>query len=237
VKPEDWSDEDDGEWEPALVQKKDKHESFMDFAKSYMGEHVKFGFTYASAVLTKYNKKNAIILFNSPRWASVKHGDKLRARYGSNTINEDTLSDFIRKKSRTLVSKHSDSLFPSDLGQPVLCLFLGYDFVNNLKGTNYYINRMRKVAKEYQGKIIFTVAQKSEVDGTYRYGLKLGERWDDVGVGIQDTQGSYFKMEGKFGEEQLRAFASSFLSGKLNPVVEPDEREGESGEERGELDL
>lgn len=50
----------------------------------------------------------------------------------------------------------------TDFKNPLIVAYYNVDYVKNAKGTNYWRNRVLKVAKEYEGKINFAISAKDE---------------------------------------------------------------------------
>ena len=121
-----------------------------------------------------------------------------------------TLKKFIYKKSVPLVGqktwKSGDRY--DKAGVPIVTLFAAIDLEKNSKGFDYFANRLRKVAVDYVGKLIFNVGDKE--DFSYQledYGLELSEK-KDVGVGCKDGN-KHYKMTDKFNVDNLKAFAEA----------------------------
>ena len=161
-KPDSWDDEDDGDWEAPMIKKVTSADAFKEFAGKQYG--TRFAYSSSDEVLAKYKLSNAIVVYKPPNQVSKKYGDKPRARYGGKKINDDALKQFIKKNSIPLVGLYSsgtsDSYTSSDL--PVLKLYMEPDLTNNRKGTNYFMNRLRKVAAKFKGKIMFAVVRRSD---------------------------------------------------------------------------
>jgi len=96
--------------------------------------------------------------------------------------------------------------------------------MGNPKGSNYYRNRVMKVAKKFEGKLNFAVGAKEDFAG------KLGEMGietssEDVNVVIWSEKGEKFRMdpETTFNMDALEKFAQDYLDGKLEPYLKSEE--------------
>lgn len=49
-----------------------------------------------------------------------------------------------------------------DFKNPLVVAYYGVDYQKNPKGTNYWRNRVLKVAKEWEGKVSFAISAKDE---------------------------------------------------------------------------
>jgi protein disulfide isomerase family A protein 3 len=71
------------------------------------------------------------------------------------------LKEFVRKNWHGLVGVRTrDSLI--DFANPLIVAYYAVDYVKNAKGTNYWRNRVLKVAKEWEGKVNFAIAAKDD---------------------------------------------------------------------------
>lgn len=196
----------------------------------------RFGYTTDDDVRKhfKYVKGPVILVYPPPRFVSEKY-DKPKSRYPSAKIEADTLTKFIYKKSLPLVGqktwKSGDRYEKSNL--PILTLFTAVDLEKNPKGFDYFANRLRKVAVDYLGKLVFNIGDKEDYSYVLQdYDLKL-ESNKDVGVGIKDGD-KHYKMEAKFNVENLKAFVDSVLNGEIEPKIKEvtsyDSEEGSLGD-------
>jgi len=108
--------------------------------------------------------------------------------------------------------------------KPVAVAYYQVDYVKNPKGSNYYRNRVMKVAKKFEGKLNFAVGAKEDFAG------KLGEMGietssEDVNVVIWSEKGEKFRMdpETTFNMDALEKFAQDYLDGKLEPYLKSEE--------------
>ena len=84
-----------------------------------------------------------------------------------------------------------------------MTLFAAVDLEKNVKGYEYFANRLRKVAIDFKGKLVFNIADKE--DFSYQledYGLELASK-KDVGVGCKDGE-KHYAMTDKFNVDNLR---------------------------------
>lgn len=70
--------------------------------------------------------------------------------------------------------------------QPILKIYFDVDFKNNLKRTNYFINRLKKTAEQTeisQGKMLFAIANKNTYKDEWEKG---GFTNEEFGIMIDD---------------------------------------------------
>lgn len=70
------------------------------------------------------------------------------------------LINFIFHSQGLVGHRTRDSI--SDFQNPLVVAYYAVDYVKNAKGTNYWRNRVLKVAKEWEGKINFAVSNKDD---------------------------------------------------------------------------
>lgn len=120
----------------------------------------RFAYTTSEAVLSKFKYKSAAVVFKPPRFVNEKF-DKPKARFpGTNYSNTEALKIFLREASLPLVGQltYNTKERYSARGIPLVKVFFDVDYALNPKGSNYYVNRVRKVAAEYVGKLSFAIA-------------------------------------------------------------------------------
>ncbi|CAE7440816.1 PDIA3 [Symbiodinium microadriaticum] len=209
---------DDNDQEPAVMGYFDLSTHSADkevFDEAQKALETKFRFAFTSNVeLLKQMKYEgcAVVVYKPTKFVSDKY-EKPKARFPSKAIKSSaTLEKFIRDKALPLVGLKTDKY--DDMATPELTLFVDVDMEKNFKQFQYYANRLRKVATDYQGKIICDIADKTEFNYKMKsYGLDLPDR-KDTGVGLR-SGGLYYKMETAFSMDNVREFVEDFLAGRL----------------------
>jgi len=110
---------------------------------------------------------------------------------------------------------------------PVVTLWANIDFKLDAKGSNYIANRLRKVAKEFEGSFIFSVAdiRSSLASALNSYGASASEVYL---VTVKGVRGEKFVFKGLTGQSSsfktdgLDAFLSSVASGKEEPYLKSE---------------
>lgn len=179
-------------------------------------EKLRFGHSSAPAVLEKIGETDAIYLFRAPQLANkfepsfVKFTGKDKAE----------LSIFIKDNFQGLAGYRTrDST--SDFKNPLVVAYYAVDYVKNAKGSNYWRNRVLKVAKEWEGKINFAVSNKDDFQHELNeYG------YDYVGdkplILARDARNQKFIMKDEFSIENLNAFVADLEEGSLEPYVKSE---------------
>lgn len=181
-----------------------------------MREKIRFGHSTAAPVLEKQGEKDTIILFRAPN---------LNNKFEPNFVkfegkSEDELGAFIKANFHGLVGLRTrDSA--TDFKNPLVVAYYNVDYVKNAKGTNYWRNRVLKVAKEFAGKVNFAISAKDEFQHELNeYG------YDYVGdkplILARDEKNQKFIMKEEFSVENLQAFVNDLEEGALEPYVKSE---------------
>lgn len=102
-------------------------------------------------------------------------------------------------------------------GLPVVSVFTAVDLEKNKKGYQYIVNRVKKVAKNWKGKVLFNIANSEDfsADLESKFGIKsAGKKAAAVSVGLRDGT-MYYHLEKDFSVEALAQFVDDFKAGKL----------------------
>ena len=107
--------------------------------------------------------------------------------------------------------------------KPLIVAYYNVDYVKDPKGTNYWRNRVLKVAQEFKRKIHFAVSDREsfgqEVD---EFGL--GEKKDSKAplVAAHGANGMKYPMTSDFSVENLKKFAEELQAGTLEPFMKSE---------------
>ena len=196
-----------------------ENEEFQRLA-SALSDDFRFAHTFSADVIKKYNHKNTFVLIQSPKLATKLEPSE---KEYSGAFNVDKMKTFVFDNIHGLAGyrKSSNS---AQFKNPLVVVYYDVDYVKNPKGSNYWRNRVIKVAKELsdQGKKInFAVSSASEMSHEItEYGLS--QPTDKPVVGARDAQDQKFIMSGDFSVEALQKFAVDVLDGKLEPYLKSE---------------
>jgi len=113
---------------------------------------------------------------------------------------------------------------------PILKLFTDVNWGSNIKHTNYYLARLKKIAAEYKGKILFALA---DIGDHVEELAKFGHTGSPVvAVGLDDLPNSQrFRYDGEFSITNIIQWLKDFTEGKLKPHIksEPTPTQGPAG--------
>lgn len=115
--------------------------------------------------------------------------------------------------------------------KPLIVVYYNVDYVKDLKGTNYWRNRVLKVAQDYKGKLTFAVGNKNDFSHELdEHGL--GEKKDSEKpvAAAMGKNGEKYPMTEEFSPENLKKFAEDVLAGKLEAYMKsepiPEDNDG-----------
>jgi len=108
-----------------------------------------------------------------------------------------------------------------DFKLPLVTAFYDVDYVKNAKGTNYWRNRVMKVAKNFP-KLNFAVANENDFQHEAdEFGLDVVTT-DKPLVGIKSDKGK-FVMKDEFSLENFEKFLTDYEAGKIEPHLKSED--------------
>jgi len=162
-----------------------------------------------------------------------KDFDEKTSVYGGATTTQ-ALNDWIYEKSVATageLTKDNEARYKKK-GLPILKAYFEVDYSGgNLKRTNYYLNRLKKVAEdpEVKSKLSFAAVNKKTFgDEITKFNF---DGKAEAFFGIDDFANSLkYKFEGEFSVDSLKKFAKDFAAGTLKPYIKsepvPEQKEG-----------
>ncbi|CAG4954148.1 unnamed protein product [Colias eurytheme] len=180
-----------------------------------MREEITFGHSSAKDVLDKAGFKDNVVLYRPKR---------LQNKFEESSVvyngEPDSLKGFIKENFHGLVGiRLKDNM--RDFTDPLVVAYFDVDYVKNPKGTNYWRNRVLKVAKEMD-EVTFAVSDKDDFTHELNdYGIDFA-KGDKPVVAGRDADGNKFVMSTEFSIENLLAFSKDLLAGKLEPFIKSE---------------
>lgn len=196
---------------------------FLKYADK-MREKSRFGHSSAADVLKKYGETDAIVLFRAPHYANKFEPSSVK--FEGNTIDE--LTTFVKENFHGLVGHRTRETAP-DFKPPFIVAYYAVDYAKNAKGTNYWRNRILKVAKEYKGKYVFAISSKDDFQHELNeYGYDY--TGDKPVLLARDAANQKYIMKSEFSIENFQQFIADLEGGKLEPYLKsepiPDSNDG-----------
>ncbi|KAL7035551.1 hypothetical protein ACKWTF_008439 [Chironomus riparius] len=205
--------------EPSIVgffeKESDLKTVFLKYADKQR-EKLRFAHTSDPAILKKVGETDSIYLYRAPQLANKI--EPATVEFSGKDAGE--LTEFVKTNLHGLAGLRTrDSI--NDFKNPLVVAYYAVDYVKNPKGTNYWRNRIVKVAKEWEGKINFAISAKDEFQHELNeYG------YDYVGdkplVLARDARNQKFIMKDEFSIENLQAFVNDLDEGNLEAYVKSE---------------
>lgn len=179
-------------------------------------EKFRFGHSSNPAVLEKAGETNAIFLYRAPQLANKF--EETSIKFTGKSVED--LTKFVKENFHGLVG-HRTRDTAQDFSNPLVVAYYAVDYAKNPKGTNYWRNRILKVAKEWVGKINFAIAARDEFQHEVNeYGYDYtGEK---PLILARDARNQKFIMKDEFSVENLQKFVSDLDEGSLEAFVKSE---------------
>ncbi|XP_033152968.1 protein disulfide-isomerase A3 [Drosophila mauritiana] len=188
---------------------------FLKFADKNR-EKYRFGHSSEKEVLEKQGETDKIVLIRAPHLSNKFESSSIKFEGSS----ESDLSTFVKENFHGLVGHRTqDSV--KDFQNPLITAYYSVDYQKNPKGTNYWRNRVLKVAKEFVGQINFAIASKDDFQHELNeYG------YDFVGdkpvVLARDEKNLKYALKDEFSVENLQDFVEKLLANELEPYIKSE---------------
>ncbi|XP_018325556.1 protein disulfide-isomerase A3 [Agrilus planipennis] len=181
-------------------------------------EKVRFAHSSYKDVLNSQGLKNGIVLFRPPHLSNKFEDDSVTY---DGDADVTAINDFVVNNYHGLVG-HRKPDNVQEFRNPLVVAYYSVDYIKNPKGTNYWRNRILKVAKEFKGRINFAVSNKDEFQRELNeYGFDY-VKGDKPVVFARDIKNQKFVMKDDFSIETLELFAKSVLDGTLEPYLKSE---------------
>lgn len=194
--------------------------TFQKVADSLSSEF-RFAHTFETSILDEYGYKDAIVMFQPSRLHSKF--EESRVKYSGDNI-ASSLKEWIKEASIGLCG-HRVQDNVNNFKKPLVVAFYNVDYVKNSKGTNYWRNRIMKVAKKFKeaGKDVnFAISDWS----TFSYEVsEFGASEQPLTkpiLTIRDSKDRKFVMKEEFSLDNTENFVNDFLDDKLQPYLKSE---------------
>lgn len=190
-------------------------------------EKVRFGHSAAQEVLTKQGvNTDSVVLFRPPHLHSKL--EPTFVEYDGDGSKEN-IESFINKNFHGLVGhRQRDNM--NDFKSPLIVAYYNVDYVKNAKGTNYWRNRILKVAKNFADSFTFAISSKDDFQHELNeFGIDY-VAGDKPKVSARNAKDQKFIMKDEFSMESFEQFLKDLKDGKLEPYLKsepiPDDNSG-----------
>lgn len=132
-----------------------------------------------------------------------------------------SLEEFVKTNYHGLVGVRTRDTV-NDFENPLIVAYYTVDYKRNIKGTNYWRNRVLKIATEFEGKVNFAITAKDDFRHELNeFGLEYSA--DDKPVVLaRDAKNLKYKLTDEFSVDNLRNFATQLLDGELEPFIKSE---------------
>merc|ERR1712241_438210 len=120
------------------------------FAKTAakMREDFAFAHSSAEAVMTKLGQSEGVVLYR-PKHLANKF-EEATVTYSGSADDKAALASWIAANKHGICG-HRTTDNAKEFKEPLVVAYYAVDYVKNIKGTNYWRNRVLKVGKEFSG--------------------------------------------------------------------------------------
>ncbi|XP_062245483.1 protein disulfide-isomerase A3 [Platichthys flesus] len=206
----------------------DKSTSQAEFLKaaSALRENYRFAHTNSEALLQSQGiDGEGVVLFRPPR-LSNKFEDS-SVKFAGDKFTSDKIKRFIKENIFGICPHMTDDNKDQLKGNDLLVAYYDVDYEKNPKGSNYWRNRVMKVAKSFldQGKkLTFAVASKSLFShDVSEFGLD-GSSGELPLVAIRTAKGDKFVMTEEFTRDgkALQSFLQGYFDGTIKRYLKSE---------------
>ncbi|XP_034245392.1 protein disulfide-isomerase A3 [Thrips palmi] len=190
-------------------------------------EKVRFAHTSSKEIFDKQSaKSDTVVLFRPPQMQSKFEPNFITYEGDANV---DSFEKFIHKNFHGLVGhRQRDSI--NDFKSPAVFAYYNVDYVKNVKGTNYWRNRILKVAQNYADSFTFAICSKDDFQHELNeFGIDYVPG-DKPKIAARNAKDQKFIMKDEFSLESFEQFLKDLQAGSLEPFLKsepiPDDNSG-----------
>lgn len=211
----------------AFLAADSKLEKTLDKVADKLREKARFAKTNVADVLKAADQKEETLVLYRPKVLSNKFEPDFVVYSGAN--DKDEIESFINKQYYGLVGVRTQDN-AKEFKPPVVIAYFAVDYKKNPKGTNYWRNRILKVAEQYKDDFSFAISSKDEFQYEMNeYGIDFTPS-DKPIVTAKNAKGQKFIAKDEFSVENFGAFLKKLKAGELEPFLKsepiPDSNDG-----------
>jgi len=190
-------------------------------------EKARFGKTNVADVLKKAGQKEDTLVLYRPKVLANKFEPDFVVYDGA--FDKDDIEKFVNKEYFGLVGVRTQDN-AKEFKAPVVIAYFAVDYKKNPKGTNYWRNRILKVAEQYKDDFSFAISSKDEFQYEMNeYGIDFVPSEKPV-VTAKNAKGEKFINKEEFSVENFSDFLKKLKAGELEPFLKsepvPDMNDG-----------
>lgn len=201
-------------------------ESDSDVAKQFqktadaLNEDFRFAYSTDADVLKEYDYSDNIVMFHPKRLHS-KFEDAQQKYDGDASLQK--IKTWVNDNIHGLCG-HRTTSNQAQFKMPLVVAYYDVDYVKNTKGTNYWRNRVSKVAKKLKDEglnVNFAVSSKDDFNFELNeYGMSTSG--DKPVIAARNAAEQKFVMSEEFSMESLEQFVRDMLADKLKPHLKSE---------------
>ncbi|XP_067093619.1 protein disulfide isomerase family A, member 7 [Osmerus mordax] len=193
-------------------------------ASSSMRDSYRFGHTTDLGLgLSHGVESESVLLFRPPRLSS-KFEESV-AKFGED-VSTAALRQFIKDNVFGLCPHLTPENRENLRGLDLLTAYFNVDYHRNIKGTNYWRNRVMKVASQFQSRgLSYAVANRAEFQDELEEEFSVGADGGELPIiSIRTTNGHKYIMQEEFTRDgkSLEKFLEDYFAGKLKRHVKSE---------------
>uniref|UniRef100_A0A914V9R8 Protein disulfide-isomerase n=1 Tax=Plectus sambesii TaxID=2011161 RepID=A0A914V9R8_9BILA len=189
-------------------------------------DRFRFGYTTDKATIKKTGFTDDIVIYVPKRLHNKFEEGEIK--YDGN-YDTDKIKKFLINEMHGLVGvRSSDNAWQFDK-KPLVVVYYNVDYVKDPKGTNYWRNRVLKVAQDFKRKVHFAISNKEDYSQEVEeHGLGDKKESKDPIVAAHTGVGK-FPMTADFSIENLKKFVEDLLAEKLEAYMKSEPIPEEQG--------
>lgn len=194
--------------------------TFQKVADSY--EDLRFAYTYSSEIMDKQNYKDVVVLFRPKEMAS-KFEDTA-VLYKEDATQSHKIREFLDNEKFGLCA-HRTGSNADKFKKPTFVVFYKVDYEKDPKGTNYWRNRVMKVAKKVRDEGLvayFAISNINEHQSELDECGAKSDSGDKPVVCAYDEKTRKFNLKEEFSIESFEKFVRDVLANKLEPYLKSE---------------
>jgi protein disulfide isomerase family A protein 3 len=185
---------------------------------SALSEDFRFAHTSDAAVLDKYGYKDNVVIFRPKKMASKFEESEVKFE---GDIKLSALKTWVNNNIHGLAGQRTTAN-QEQFVKPLVTVYYEVDYVKNAKGTNYWRNRVMKVAKKLSEDLAVTFAVANANDFSFELQEFNLDFKDKPVVAAKDAKEQKFIMKDEFSMDSLEAFVKDFMAGKIEPYLKSE---------------
>jgi len=196
-----------------------------DLAKTFqkvaakLRETVNFAHSASEDVAKKIGQKLGSVVLVRPKHLQSKFEDS-QVVYAGDATDKAAIEAWITKNFHGLCG-HRTTDNAKDFKNPIVVAYFAVDYAKNVKGTNYWRNRILKVAKDNTD-FAYAISNKDDFQHEMsEYGLDY-VAGDKPVVTAKDAKGLKYKMSEEFTVEAFETFVTALKAGELEPFLKSE---------------